>query len=93
MPMIATRLPVRSTSWFQRAEWKTSPWKVSMPSMSGIFGHGEAAGAGDQRLGDDLPAAGGDVPALVGSSQRASVSSVSKANRSSVPDLSATRRR
>ena len=38
MPITATRLPVRSTSWFHRAEWKTSPWKVSMPSISGSCG-------------------------------------------------------
>ena len=36
--MTATRLPVRSTSWFQRAEWKISPWKASMPSISGSRG-------------------------------------------------------
>ncbi len=38
MPITATRLPVRSTSWFQRAEWNTSPWKSPMPSMSGSLG-------------------------------------------------------
>ena len=38
VPMTATRLPVRSASWFQRAEWKISPLKSSMPLMSGSEG-------------------------------------------------------
>ena len=36
--MTATRLPARSTSWSQRAEWKIAPWKPSMPSISGSLG-------------------------------------------------------
>ena len=38
VPMTATRLPVRSTSWFHRAEWKISPSNSSSPSMSGSAG-------------------------------------------------------
>lgn len=38
MPIIATRLPVRSASWSQRAEWKTLPGKSASPGMSGVFG-------------------------------------------------------
>ena len=38
VPMTAMRLPVRSTSWSQRAEWKISPRKSSMPSISGRRG-------------------------------------------------------
>jgi hypothetical protein len=38
VPMTATRLPVRSASWFQREEWKISPLKPSMPLMSGSEG-------------------------------------------------------
>ena len=35
VPITATRLPVRSTSWRQRAEWKAGPAKLSQPGMSG----------------------------------------------------------
>ena len=38
VPMTATRLPVRSKSWFHRAEWKISPSNSSRPSMSGSAG-------------------------------------------------------
>ena len=91
MPMIATRLPVRSTSWFQRAEWKTSPWKDSMPSISGSFGS-------DRPPAPLMTVRAAYVPSVVStiqrwrpSSQTASLAAVSKTNRSSVPDSSATR--
>ena len=38
VPTTATRLPVRSKSWFQRAEWKTSPGKSARPGSSGTRG-------------------------------------------------------
>jgi hypothetical protein len=38
VPMTATRLPARSTSARQRAEWNDGPANESMPSMSGIDG-------------------------------------------------------
>ena len=38
LPITATCLPERSTSWFQRAEWKRSPRKPSIPGMSGMCG-------------------------------------------------------
>ena len=38
VPTLATRLPVRSTLWSQRAEWNSSPWNVSSPSISGSLG-------------------------------------------------------
>ena len=37
-PIMATRLPVRSTEWSQRAEWKAGPAKRSWPGMSGMWG-------------------------------------------------------
>ena len=37
-PISATRLPVRSTEWSQRAEWKAGPAKASRPAMSGRLG-------------------------------------------------------
>src|SRR3546814_5175596 len=36
--MTATRLPARSTSWSQRAEWNAGPSKLPTPGMSGYFG-------------------------------------------------------
>ena len=38
VPMIATRLPRRSTSWFQRAVCMVSPANVSWPSIAGGLG-------------------------------------------------------
>ena len=38
VPMIATRLPVRSWSWSQRAVCMVAPAKESTPSMSGSLG-------------------------------------------------------
>ena len=37
-PIIATRVPARSTSWSHRAEWKAGPANVSAPGSSGTFG-------------------------------------------------------
>ena len=88
--MTATRLPARSTSWFHRAEWKSSPWKPSMPSMSGSRGSESAAGADDQGRGGDVAAGGPHVPALGAVVPAASSTVVSNRNRSSVPDSSAT---
>ena len=38
VPITATVLPVRSTSWFQRALWKVSPAKRSRPGRFGQAG-------------------------------------------------------
>jgi hypothetical protein len=38
LPTTATRLPARSQSWFQRAEWNHWPWKVSRPGSDGMDG-------------------------------------------------------
>ena len=38
VPTTATRLPARSCSCSQRAEWKQGPAKVASPSMSGNDG-------------------------------------------------------
>jgi hypothetical protein len=38
VPITATRSPLRSWSWFQRAEWKTVPAKSRNPGMSGMLG-------------------------------------------------------
>ncbi len=38
VPMIATRLPVKSTVWSQRAVCRVMPAKESTPSISGNFG-------------------------------------------------------
>ena len=38
VPTLATRSPVRSWSWSQRAEWKTLPSKRSIPGRSGMLG-------------------------------------------------------
>ena len=38
LPITATRLPRRSTSWSQRAEWNDGPRKRSRPAMSGSLG-------------------------------------------------------
>ena len=38
VPMTPTRLPVRSTSWSQRAEWNAGPANDSRPSIFGSWG-------------------------------------------------------
>ena len=38
VPMTATRLPVRSTSWSHSAEWNAGPANDDRPAMSGSFG-------------------------------------------------------
>ena len=38
VPITATRLPARSYSWSQRAEWKLAPANSSRPSTDGIAG-------------------------------------------------------
>ncbi len=38
VPTTATRLPVRSWSWSQRAEWNACPANVSMPGSVGVTG-------------------------------------------------------
>ena len=38
LPTTATRLPRRSMSWRQLAEWNISPWKDSMPLVGGMKG-------------------------------------------------------
>ncbi|SLH46280.1 Uncharacterised protein [Mycobacteroides abscessus subsp. abscessus] len=42
VPMIATRLPVRSQEWSQRCVWITVPAKSSRPGMSGFLGSTKA---------------------------------------------------
>ena len=64
VPITATRLPVRSTSWSHRAEWKTSPWKVSMPSISGSFGADSPPAPTIRVCETQVPLGGADRPAL-----------------------------
>ena len=90
MPITATRLPARSTSWFHCAEWKISPWKPSMPAMSGIFGSDKPPAPTMRLRADQVPAVVLTVQRCAASSQAASVTLVSKTKRSRVPDLSAT---
>ena len=37
-PIMATRLPAKSTEWSQRAEWNAGPAKLSRPGRSGMCG-------------------------------------------------------
>ena len=96
MPITATRLPVRSTEWSQRAEWKSVALKVSMPSMSGSFGSDRPPAPRISVVAVSVRAPVGPVTCTVqrpaASSQEASSNDVSKTNRSSVPDRSATPR-
>ena len=91
VPITATRLPARSASWSQRAEWNTSPWKESMPSMSGSRGSTRRAGAGDQGARTYLPLLVVVTQRWASSSHRASSTSVPNRNRSRTPDSRATR--
>ncbi len=50
VPMTATRLPVRSTSWSHRAEWKASPAKLSRFGMSGSAGRDSCPTAGTKTV-------------------------------------------
>lgn len=56
VPTMATRLPRRSKSWSQRAEWKTLPGKESSPGMSGILGSDSGPVAETTRSADRFPA-------------------------------------
>ena len=64
MPITATRLPVRSTEWSQRAEWKSAPSKVSMPSISGSRGSDRPPARGDQGPRDHVAGRRTAAPAL-----------------------------
>ena len=93
VPTTATRLPARSTSWFQRAEWKISPWNVPMPSRSGSLGSISAPAPAIRVRAVTRPAPVVTSHRPVSSSQRASSTAVSNRKRSSTPDSRATRRR
>ena len=86
VPITATRLPARSTSWSQRAEWKTSPWKVSSPSISGSRGSERPPAPTTGSATTQVPFGVRTVQRWASSSQAASSTGVSKTNRSSVPD-------
>ena len=62
VPMTATRLPVRSKSWFQRAEWKISPSNSSRPSMSGNAGSVSGPTAETTKFAVKVPCGGAHVP-------------------------------
>jgi len=64
--MTATRLPARSTSWFQRAEWKISPLEGLDALDLRQLGLAEAARAGDDVDRLDLAGRGADPPELRG---------------------------
>ena len=64
VPMTATRLPGRSTSWSQRGGVEDLALEGLDALDVGQLGRREPAGPGDERPGD-LAAGGGDVPALV----------------------------
>ena len=93
-PIMATRLPVRSTSWSHRAEWNAGPAKVSAPSMAGTFGSVELADGGDHRPGrQDLLGPVGRTRARTdhvadSSSQVAPSTSVSQRTWAPIPCLS-----
>ncbi len=102
MPITATRLPARSTSWFQRAEWKISPWKPSMPSIAGSLGADSPPAPEIRVVAVQVCSSTAPVPSVVRvrtvqcravSSQSAPSTSVSNTNRSSTPDPAATFRR
>ena len=94
VPISATRLPLRSASWFHREEWKISPAKVSMPLMSGRAGSASAPTAPIRTFALN-------APLVVSTSQllarrvprRASVTSVSNRCLSSTPYFCAVSRR
>ena len=90
VPTTATRLPARSTSWPQRAEWNTSPWNVSMPSISGIRGADSPPAPTISVFETQVPFGVRTVHRCVSSSQVASSAGVSNTNRSRIPDRSAT---
>ena len=66
VPTTTTLRPVRSTSWFQRAEWNTSPAKPSRPGRSGTEGSAIGPLASMSTPAVQRPGAGLDPPALRG---------------------------
>lgn len=78
VPMMATRLPVRSASWFQRAEWKISPSNSPMPLMSGSAGSHSAPTAETTVFAVKLPLLDSISQSAVSLFQRALVTSQSK---------------
>ena len=62
VPITATRRPVRSWSWFQRAVWNVSPSKLSRPGSVGDGGLAEEARRRDQEVGGERALRGLDPP-------------------------------
>ncbi len=93
MPITATRLPRRSTSWSQRAEWKSAPPKSSMPSMSGSRGSESPPAATTSVRAVTRPAEVSTTQRWAAWSQAADSIVVEKRKRSRVPERSAVRRR
>ncbi len=93
VPMTATRLPSRSWSWSQRAEWKVWPWKASMPSMSGVRGSLSAPAAEISTRALTSPWSVSTVQRRASSSHWAPVTVVPSRTWALTPKSSATRRR
>lgn len=75
VPMTATRSPVRSWSWRQRAEWKVVPSKVSSPGSVGYFGSQSGPVPETRACAVRLPRAVSTCQRCVASSHRASMTS------------------
>ena len=94
VPITATRLPVRSTSWSHCAEWNAVPANVSRPGMAGSTGRDSCPIAGTRTSASSTsPAAVCTRHRPASSSNSAAVTSVPNLISGSTPYFAAVRRR
>ena len=92
VPITATLRPVRSRSWFQAAEWKTSPSKDSSPGSSGVLGTARMPAPHTSTSAVSGPAAVSSSQRERSSLQRASVTPWPRRIRGVMPKRSETSR-
>nr|WP_255656678.1 hypothetical protein [Pseudonocardia sp. ICBG162] len=92
VPTTATREPVRSVSWSQRAEWNTGPGNSARPSTSGSFGSATSPAALTSTSAVNSPDGVAIRQRASAASQRAESTSASKRTWSSRPVERARRR-
>jgi hypothetical protein len=90
VPMTATRLPVRSTSWRHRAVWKAGPSNCSSPGIGGTDGTDSWPQAVTSTSASCVPAVVSTTQRLRSASHSAPVTSVLVRTRSKTPWRRAT---
>jgi hypothetical protein len=85
VPITATRLPVTSTSWRQRAVWNAGPAKLSSPGSGGTVGTDSCPQAVRSTFAKCVPPLVSSSQPSRASSQRAPCTSVRVRIRSRTP--------